>query len=93
MERRVRMRAPRGAWWLMVVVVMAGVLRLAGGLAGAAAAATAPQPPDPFAPMNVDRPAQEVRAPGFRLQSFEGSPLSLEDLRGKLVAFYFWRTW
>ncbi len=49
--------------------------------------------PDPFAAMNADRPAQEARAPGFRLQTFEGNPLALEDLRGKVVVFYFWRTW
>jgi len=49
--------------------------------------------PDPFAAMNADRPAQETRAPGFRLQTFEGNPLALEDLRGKVVVFYFWRTW
>lgn len=86
------MRAPRrAARWL--VVAMVGVLHLGGGLAAVSAAATDPPQQDPFASMNVDRPAREVRAPGFGLQRFEGNPLSLDDLRGKVVAFYFWRTW
>ncbi len=72
---------------------MAGVLALAAVallfLARPAAAATE----DLFAATNVERPAREAAAPGFRLQAFEAKLLALEELRGKLVAFYFWRTW
>ena len=72
---------------------VAGVLALAAVLllvmSGPAAAATE----DFFAAMNVERPAREAAAPGFRLQAFEAQPLALEELKGKLVTFYFWRTW
>ncbi len=72
---------------------VAGLLALAAvvllALARPAAAATE----DLFAAMNVERPAREAAAPGFRLQAFEGGALALEELRGKVVAFYFWRTW
>ena len=72
---------------------VAGVLALAAAavllMAGPAAAATE----DPFAALDVQRPVREAAAPGFRLPVFEAKPLALEDLRGKVVAFYFWRTW
>jgi len=48
---------------------------------------------DPFAAMDVRRAAREAPAPTFRLKTPEGRPLALEDQRGKVVAFYFWRTW
>ena len=71
------------------------------GLAGAAVAAAilfAPPrcgaaDPDPFLAMNAQRASKEVQAPGFRLQTLEGRPVTLEDLKGKVVFFYFWRTW
>ncbi len=53
----------------------------------------APAADDPFAAMEVQRPARQVTAPTFRLKTPEGQPLALEDERGKVVAFYFWRTW
>ena len=53
----------------------------------------APAADDPFAAMEVQRPARQVTAPTFRLKTPEGKPLALEDERGKVVAFYFWRTW
>ena len=55
--------------------------------------ATAGSPPDPFAAMNAARAVREVPVPAFRLQTMEGRPLALEDLRGKVVLFYYWRTW
>jgi len=57
------------------------------------AAVSAPAATDPFEAMEVQRPARQVAAPTFRLKTPEGKPLALEDERGKVVAFYFWRTW
>jgi cytochrome oxidase Cu insertion factor (SCO1/SenC/PrrC family) len=57
------------------------------------AGAPAPAADDPFAAMEVQRPAREVAAPAFRLKTPEGKPLALGDEKGKVVAFYFWRTW
>ena len=53
----------------------------------------APAADDPFAAMEVLRAPREVAAPVFRLKTPEGKPLALKDQRGKVVAFYFWRTW
>ncbi len=71
----------------------AGILALAAVLLLVMSGPSAAAPEDFFAAMNVERPAREAAAPGFRLQVFKGGPLALEELRGKLVAFYFWRTW
>lgn len=73
--------------------LVAGVLYLAASGPAFAAVPAAPGPGDPFAAMDAEQPAHEIQAPGFRLQTFEGNPLALEKLRGKMVAFYFWRTW
>jgi len=53
----------------------------------------APAADDPFATMEVQRPARQVTAPTFRLKTPEGKPLALQEEKGKVVAFYFWRTW
>ncbi len=50
-------------------------------------------PEDPFAAMKVQRAVREAQAPPFRLQTLEGKPVALEDVKGKVVFFYFWRTW
>ena len=67
-------------------IVLAATTTLGSGV-------TAGAPPDPFVPMNAARAAREVPAPAFRLQTMDGGTLALEDLRGKVVLFYFWRTW
>ena len=71
----------------------AGALGVAGALLLLLAGPPAPAAEDPFAAMEVQRAAREVPAPAFRLKTPEGKPLALEDQRGKVVAFYFWRTW
>ncbi len=48
---------------------------------------------DPFAAMNVQRAVREAQAPPFRLQTLEGKPVALADVKGKVLLFYFWRTW
>ncbi len=70
----------------------AGILALAAVLLLVLSGPSAAAAEDPFAAMDVERPAREAAA-GFRLQAFEGGALALEELRGKVVAFYFWRTW
>ena len=68
-----------------MLVLLVGAALTAGPLAGAAE--------DPFAALNVQRAVREAQAPPFRLQTLEGKPVALEDLKGKVVLFYFWRTW
>ena len=57
------------------------------------AGSTAASAGDPFAAMNVQPAVREVQAPTFHLRTPDGKPLALEELRGKVVAFYYWRTW
>lgn len=38
-------------------------------------------------------PAVNALAPGFTLQTVDGKPVSLSDLRGKNVLINFWATW
>ncbi len=71
----------------------AGTLALAAVLLLIMSGPSAAAAEDPFAVMDVQRPAREAAAPGFRLQAFDGGPLALEELRGRVVVFYFWRTW
>lgn len=68
-----------------MLVLLAGATLMTGPLAGAAE--------DPFAAMRVQRAAKEVQAPSFHLQTLEGKPVALQELQGKVVLFYFWRTW
>ncbi len=43
---------------------------------------------------STDAPATEGGpAPGFKLATFDGHEISLEDLRGKAVVLNFWATW
>lgn len=83
------MRAPipisRGALTTALALVVGGML-LRAGSPGAVAQ-------DPFAVMNAQRVVQDVQAPPFRLQALEGKAVALEDLEGRVVLLYFWRTW
>jgi cytochrome oxidase Cu insertion factor (SCO1/SenC/PrrC family) len=65
--------------------LLAGTALTAGPLAAASE--------DPFAAMRVQRVVRDVQAPPFKLQTLAGKPVALEDLKGKVVLFYFWRTW
>jgi len=78
--RRIRL-ARRG----MGALALAAALLPAGGVMARAA--------DPFAAMNAARAVREAQAPPFKLQTLEGKPRALEDLQGKVVIFYYWRTW
>ena len=80
------MRDPKGGYG-------AGALGVAGALLLVFAGPPASAAGDPFAAMDAHRSALEVQAPGFRLQKLDGKALALEDLKGKVVLLYFWRTW
>ena len=44
-------------------------------------------------PRAIPSPLVKKPAPAFTLQTFDGGPLSLEDLRGKVVVLNFWASW
>ena len=55
-------------------------------------------PEDPFAPrakayLANPRSAREKFAPEFSFAGLDGSPVRLQDLRGKVVLLDFWATW
>ncbi len=72
----------------------AGALGLAAAaLLWVASPSAAAAAEDPFAAMDVQRAVRQVPAPAFRLRTLDDKALALEDLKGRVVAFYFWRTW
>ena len=79
------MRDPKRCLGAGAIGLAAALLLLAGPTVAA--------PADPFVTMKVEPAVRETQAPSFRLRTLEGKPLALEDLRGKVVLFYFWRTW
>ncbi len=48
---------------------------------------------DPFEAMGVVRPKTRMKAPDFSLETLDGSPLNLDDFKGRLVVLNFWATW
>jgi cytochrome c biogenesis protein CcmG/thiol:disulfide interchange protein DsbE len=44
-------------------------------------------------PRAIPSPLVRKSAPPFTLQTYDGGPLSLEDLRGKVVVLNFWASW
>lgn len=66
----------------------------AGSAPGPALEASLPSPPGP--PPSSARPAEapETAAPGdLALRSLDGTPFSLDSLRGQLVVLDFWASW
>jgi CRISPR/Cas system-associated protein Cas7 (RAMP superfamily) len=70
-----------------VAAVLALVLLLSGGVAGAAANR------DPFDAMVVDRVAEPAPAPGVVFRTLDGREARVDGLRGKLVLLGFFTTW
>ena len=66
------------------LVVLAVSLALA-----AVAAAAAPD----FASLQIQPYQPPKPAPAFSLPGFDGTPQTLESLRGKVVLLFFWATW
>jgi cytochrome oxidase Cu insertion factor (SCO1/SenC/PrrC family) len=57
-----------------------------------AAALGAAAPPD-FAAVQIDPYDTPRPAPAFTLPDLDGRPVSLADLRGKVVLLFYWTTW
>ena len=72
---------------LRVTAVLALVLLLSGGVAGAAANR------DPFDAMVVDRVAKPAPAPGVVFRTLDGREARVGDFRGKLMLLGFFTTW
>jgi hypothetical protein len=66
---------------------------VAAGLLGCAGAAWADVPVALLEALNLGRPAQKVKAPGFEAPTLGGKTQRLADLRGRVVLLYFWTTW
>ena len=75
-------------WALRAFALVAGML-----LGMLMVGSNAPGAADPFDAMNAQRAARPVPVPAFTLQTLEGKSVALGDLKGKVVFFYFWRTW
>lgn len=58
-------------------------------LTGAALAAASPD----FASLQIQPYDPPKPAPAFSLPGLDGTPQTLESLRGKVVLLFFWATW
>jgi cytochrome oxidase Cu insertion factor (SCO1/SenC/PrrC family) len=67
------------------IAVIIGLL--SGGLASAMASAA------PLTGFQALAPAQQTFAPTFTLPDHRGTPVSLAEMRGKVVVVRFWVTW
>jgi cytochrome oxidase Cu insertion factor (SCO1/SenC/PrrC family) len=65
------------------------VLAAALALTVAAVAAAAPD----FASLQIQPYEPPKAAPAFSLPGLDGTPQTLESLRGKVVMLFFWATW
>ncbi len=48
---------------------------------------------DYYKKLAIEKPEKKILAPNFVLEDFAGKPMSLKDLRGKVVFLNFWATW
>ncbi len=55
-------------------------------------ATVAAAPPD-FAGLQIQPYEPPKAAPAFSLPGLDGTPQTLESLRGKVVMLFFWATW
>jgi hypothetical protein len=46
-----------------------------------------------FAALDIQRYDPPKSAPAFTLPGLDGRPVSLADLRGKVVLLFYWATW
>ncbi len=72
-----------------------GLRPIAWALAGTLALAgpALPQAPGPIDAFELSRYAPDTRPPGFRGRTVDGHPVSLAELRGRVVLLNFWSTW
>jgi peroxiredoxin len=69
----------RVVWALVVLAALAGSARS--------------QAPEPGRAFEVTRYAPETRPPGFQGRTVTGQPVSLADLKGRVVLLNFWAAW
>jgi cytochrome oxidase Cu insertion factor (SCO1/SenC/PrrC family) len=71
--------------------VRSSIVALAAAVALAAVAAAAAAPD--FASLQIQSYEPPKAAPAFSLPGLDGTPQTLESLRGKVVMLFFWATW
>ena len=69
------------------------LLAAASSSGGARAARGAERPPDVWEKFGVVEFTEGQPAPAFALLSLDGRTVTLEELKGKVVALNFWATW
>ena len=76
-------RANRSIWFLLIIIVVLGALILL-----LPSCAEQQKGVDEYTLVSVD-----ASAPNFTVDMFNGSKVSLSDLKGKVVLVNFWATW